>query len=151
MKLSELKIIVTGGASGMGACFARHLSEAGARVAVGDVNEALLSELPQGIARRKLDVSKEDDVASFVAWADEVLGGVNALVNNAGDQPLAGQQVGHVADVAAAQRVGLAGQAERAAAGLADLAEHQVEVDDRVAGERAQRRLVDAHCPERQE
>lgn len=84
MKLDQLKIIVTGGASGMGACFAKHLHAAGARVAVGDVNEGLLAELPQGIARRKLDVSKEDDVVSFVAWADEVLGGVNALVNNAG-------------------------------------------------------------------
>lgn len=84
MKLEDLKIIVTGGASGMGACFAKRLHEAGARVAVGDVNEAMLAELPQGIARRRLDVSKEDDVASFVAWADEVLGGVNALVNNAG-------------------------------------------------------------------
>lgn len=84
MKLEDLKIIVTGGASGMGACFAKHLHAAGARVAVGDVNEAMLAELPQGIVRRKLDVSKEDDVTSFVAWADEVLGGVNALVNNAG-------------------------------------------------------------------
>lgn len=84
MKLDQLKIIVTGGASGMGACFAKHLHAAGARVAVGDVNEGLLAELPQGIARRKLDVSKEDDVTSFVSWADEVLGGVNALVNNAG-------------------------------------------------------------------
>jgi len=84
MKLEELKIIVTGGASGMGACFARRLHEAGARVAVGDVNEAMLAELPQGIVRRKLDVSREDDVVAFVAWADEVLGGVNALVNNAG-------------------------------------------------------------------
>jgi 3-oxoacyl-[acyl-carrier protein] reductase len=84
MKLDQLKIIVTGGASGMGACFAKRLHEAGARVAVGDVNEGLLAELPQGIARRKLDVSKEDDVVSFVGWADEVLGGVNALVNNAG-------------------------------------------------------------------
>jgi 3-oxoacyl-[acyl-carrier protein] reductase len=84
MKLEELKIIVTGGASGMGACFARRLHEAGARVAVGDVNEAMLAELPQGIVRRRLDVSREEDVVSFVAWADEVLGGVNALVNNAG-------------------------------------------------------------------
>lgn len=84
MKLDQLKIIVTGGASGMGACFAKHLHAAGARVAVGDINEGLLAELPQGIARRKLDVSKEDDVVSFVGWADEILGGVNALVNNAG-------------------------------------------------------------------
>ena len=84
MLLNELKIMVTGGASGMGAYFARKLREAGARVAVGDVNEALMSELPAGVARRKLDVSKEDDVASFVEWAGRELGGVNGLVNNAG-------------------------------------------------------------------
>jgi 3-oxoacyl-[acyl-carrier protein] reductase len=84
MKLNELKIMVTGGASGMGAHFARRLHEAGAKVAVGDVNEAMLSELPTGIARRKLDVSKEDEVVSFVEWAAKEMGGVNSLVNNAG-------------------------------------------------------------------
>jgi 3-oxoacyl-[acyl-carrier protein] reductase len=84
MKLDELKIMITGGASGMGAHFARRLHEAGAKVAVGDVNEGMLSELPAGIARRKLDVSKEDDVVSFVEWAATEMGGVNSLVNNAG-------------------------------------------------------------------
>jgi 3-oxoacyl-[acyl-carrier protein] reductase len=84
MKLEDLKIVVTGAASGMGAHFARRLHESGAKVAAGDVNEALLSELPAGIARRKLDVSKEDDVASFVEWASKELGGLNGLVNNAG-------------------------------------------------------------------
>ncbi len=84
MNLSDLKIIVTGGASGMGAHFARRLHEAGAKVAVGDVNEGLLAELPAGIARRKLDVSSEEDIASFVPWAAKEMGGLNALVNNAG-------------------------------------------------------------------
>ncbi len=84
MKLEDLKIIVTGAASGMGAHFARRLHESGAKVAAGDVNEALLSELPSGIARRKLDVSSEEDVVSFVDWAHKELGGLNALVNNAG-------------------------------------------------------------------
>jgi 3-oxoacyl-[acyl-carrier protein] reductase len=84
MKLDALKIIVTGAASGMGAHFARCLHAAGAKVAAGDVNEALLAELPEGIAKRRLDVSKEDDVVSFVAWANKALGGLNALVNNAG-------------------------------------------------------------------
>lgn len=84
MKLNELKIMITGGASGMGAHFARRLHEAGARVAVGDVNEAMMSELPPKIARRKLDVSREDDVCSFVEWAAKEMGGVNSLVNNAG-------------------------------------------------------------------
>ena len=84
MNLSDLKIIVTGGAQGMGAHFATRLHEAGAQVAAGDVNEARLAELPAGIHRRRLDVSDEADVDAFVAWAAETMGGLNALVNNAG-------------------------------------------------------------------
>lgn len=84
MELSKLKIIVTGGASGMGRFFAERLSEAGAAVAAGDVNEAGLSSLPNRIHRRRLDVSQEADCQAFVTWAAEALGGVNALINNAG-------------------------------------------------------------------
>jgi 3-oxoacyl-[acyl-carrier protein] reductase len=84
MNLKDLKIVVTGGAQGMGAHFATRLHEAGAKVAVGDVNEEGLAALPAGIHRRRLDVSKEDDVVSFVSWAFDAMGGVNGLVNNAG-------------------------------------------------------------------
>jgi len=84
MKLSDLKIIVTGGAQGMGAHFAARLHEAGAKVAAGDVNEAGLAALPEGIHRRKLDVTSEADVEAFVAWAHEAMGGLNGLINNAG-------------------------------------------------------------------
>jgi len=90
MKLSEMKIIVTGAAQGMGAHFATRLAEAGAQVAAGDVNEAGLSELveatvgaPGKVHARRLDVSKEDEVTSFVDWACESMGGLNGLVNNA--------------------------------------------------------------------
>jgi len=90
MKLSDLKIIVTGGAQGMGAYFAQRLVEAGAQVAIGDVNEAGLAATkesargPGALHARKLDVSNEADVASFVAWASEAMGGLNGLINNAG-------------------------------------------------------------------
>lgn len=84
MNLKDLKIIVTGGAQGMGAHFARRLLEAGAQVAVGDVNETALAALPEGIKRRKLDVSKEQDITEFVEWAHAELGGLNGLINNAG-------------------------------------------------------------------
>ncbi|MFO0549602.1 MAG: SDR family oxidoreductase [Polyangiaceae bacterium] len=84
MELSRLKIIVTGAARGMGAHFVRRLVEAGAKVAAGDVDEAGLAELPNGVFRRKLDVSKEAEVTSFVAAAAAELGGLNGLVNNAG-------------------------------------------------------------------
>ncbi len=90
MKLSDLKIIVTGGASGMGRHFAVRLVEAGAQVAIGDVNEAGLGEtvsLAKGPGKchaRKLNVADEADVASYVAWAHGAMGGLNGLINNAG-------------------------------------------------------------------
>lgn len=84
MKLQELKVIVTGGARGMGAHFARELFASGARVAAVDVDEAGLEALPAGIARRRLDVSDEAACIDAVRWAAGELGGLNALVNNAG-------------------------------------------------------------------
>jgi 3-oxoacyl-[acyl-carrier protein] reductase len=90
MQLSQLKIIVTGAAQGMGAHFTRRLVEAGAQVAAGDVREDLLAELasscegPGKVHTRRLDVSNEADVGAFVDWASDAMGGLNALVNNAG-------------------------------------------------------------------
>lgn len=84
MQLKDLKIIVTGGAQGMGAHFATRLLEGGAKVAVGDVNEEALKALPNGILRRRLDVSNESDVIAFVDWASNEMGGLNGLINNAG-------------------------------------------------------------------
>ena len=91
MQLSALKIIVTGAAQGMGAHFARRLAEAGAQVAAGDVKEDGLAQLaesakglPGKIHTRKLDVSNEADIESFVKWAAGAMGGLNGLINNAG-------------------------------------------------------------------
>lgn len=90
MKLQDLKIIVSGAASGMGRHFAVRLAEAGAQVAGGDVNEAGLAETaalakgPGKVHVRKLDVADEDDVGAFVDWAHGAMGGLNGLVNNAG-------------------------------------------------------------------
>jgi len=84
MELADMKIIVTGAASGMGKHFANRLSEAGATVAAGDINEAGLGDLPEPVHSRKLDVRIEADCESFVAWAHDAMGGLNGLVNNAG-------------------------------------------------------------------
>ena len=88
MQLSQLKIIVTGAAQGMGAHFARRLAEAGAQVAAGDVKEDGLAQLAESsggkIHTRKLDVSSEADVGAFVEWAHGAMGGLNGLINNAG-------------------------------------------------------------------
>jgi 3-oxoacyl-[acyl-carrier protein] reductase len=84
MQLKDLKIIVTGGAQGMGAHFATRLHEAGAQVTVCDVNEAALASLPAGIHTLKCDVSKEEQIIALVAFASEKMGGLNGLINNAG-------------------------------------------------------------------
>src|SRR5262245_48897682 len=91
MKLSDLKIIITGAAQGMGAHFAQRLAEAGAQVAAGDVKEDGLTALaeqtrglPGAVHVRRLDVSSEADIGAFVDWAHGAMGGLNGLINNAG-------------------------------------------------------------------
>ena len=72
MKLSDLKIIVTGGAQGMGAHFALRLVEAGAQVAIGDVNEAGLAATkeaakgPGALHAKKLNVADEAEVVAEI-------------------------------------------------------------------------------------
>jgi 3-oxoacyl-[acyl-carrier protein] reductase len=84
VKVDSLKVIVTGAAQGMGAHFVKQLVDAGAQVAAGDVNEEGLRALPEGVHKRRLDVSKENEVVDFVSWAHGAMGGLNGLVNNAG-------------------------------------------------------------------
>src|SRR5215813_829188 len=91
MRLDSLKCIVSGGAQGMGRHFALRLAEAGGQVAVGDVNVdglaetvALARSAPGKIHARALDVTQEADIQSFVGWAHQAMGGLNALINNAG-------------------------------------------------------------------
>lgn len=78
--------IVTGGGSGLGAATAIRLAEAGARVAVLDLN----MEAAQGIAAKTgglaiaCDVSDPDSAAAALANAREAHGAARILVNCAG-------------------------------------------------------------------
>jgi len=91
MNLASVKCIISGAGQGLGRHFALRLCEAGAEVAIGDVNPQGLAdtlELARGsggkLHARPLDVSQEADVRGFVEWAHGAMGGLNAVINNAG-------------------------------------------------------------------
>jgi NAD(P)-dependent dehydrogenase (short-subunit alcohol dehydrogenase family) len=79
--------MVTAGASGIGRAVADTLIANGARVAICDVSDSHLDEFRKthpGTYATKADVASDDDVAAFFAGAEKTLGGLDALVNNAG-------------------------------------------------------------------
>jgi 3-oxoacyl-[acyl-carrier protein] reductase len=91
MRLEDSKIIVTGGAQGLGRHFCIRIAEAGGSVAAGDVNEQGLASLVEEtknlrgkVFTRKLNVADEAETGSFVDWAFSQMGGLTGLVNNAG-------------------------------------------------------------------
>lgn len=77
MNLKGKRAIVTGAGSGIGAAIAARLMADGAQVVVSDIKEL---EGRSFVA----DVSKEDQVARLVDFAVKELGGLDAMVNNAG-------------------------------------------------------------------
>lgn len=81
-------VIVTGGARGMGAAFARKLASEGAKVVIADVlvdeGAALAAELGDGALFQALDVTDENAWNDVVSTAEATFGPVSGLVNNAG-------------------------------------------------------------------
>ncbi|MEA2316681.1 MAG: 2-hydroxycyclohexanecarboxyl-CoA dehydrogenase [Solirubrobacteraceae bacterium] len=86
MRLEARTVLLTGGASGIGAATARRLAAEGAHVAIGDLDldgaRAVASEI-DGFAT-ELDVTDTASVARAVEAAATALGPVDVLVNNAG-------------------------------------------------------------------
>ncbi|MBV8975591.1 MAG: SDR family oxidoreductase [Sinobacteraceae bacterium] len=88
MKISHARAVITGGASGLGLAVARHLSAAGGKVALLDVQEgpgrAAAAALGSGSAFLRCDVTSESEVNAAMDAANTHLGGLNVLVNCAG-------------------------------------------------------------------
>jgi len=91
MNVSDLKCIVTGGASGMGRTFALELAKGGAKVVVADLDDSKMADVQAAAADYRgtiqsirADVSDEESVSALIHGAHEAMGGLNALINNAG-------------------------------------------------------------------
>jgi NAD(P)-dependent dehydrogenase (short-subunit alcohol dehydrogenase family) len=80
--------LVTGGASGLGACSARLLAEEGARVVVADIREEPAREVARAIgpAAHALPLDVTDEAAWIAAIAATIarFGALHVLVNSAG-------------------------------------------------------------------
>jgi 3-oxoacyl-[acyl-carrier protein] reductase len=88
MKVADQRVLVTGGASGIGLAMARRLAALGARVWVVDRDEPAIDSLRSaegegGIQYLTGDVGLEDEARAAVATADEESGGITVLINNA--------------------------------------------------------------------
>ena len=95
------RVLVTGGASGLGAALAAAYAERGDDVLIGDINEprrdgrcapssttdAVVEERGTSVSKPHfvhLDVRSDADWAAALAWVTENWGGLDVLVNNAG-------------------------------------------------------------------
>ncbi|MEQ9259434.1 MAG: SDR family oxidoreductase [Roseovarius sp.] len=84
-------VLITGAASGFGKLLAETLSARGARLVLGDVNEAGLTALAETLgpeaAALPCDVAREADVAALTETALTRFGRLDIAVNNAGIAP----------------------------------------------------------------
>jgi 2-keto-3-deoxy-L-fuconate dehydrogenase len=89
-ELAGLRVMVTGGASGIGRAIVEGALARGASVVVLDLDP---STSPEGAVAIRADVGDDESVVAAVAAGAEALGGLDVVVNNAG--------IGAIGDVSA--------------------------------------------------
>src|SRR5438552_6608795 len=96
MHLKDKVAVVTGAASGIGKEIARTFADAGAKVAIADLNAAAanaaadeLNSPAQRAIAVAMDVTRESDVDSGMAAVVSAFGRIDVLVSNAGIQIVA--------------------------------------------------------------
>ena len=93
MKIQGKVIVITGGASGLGAATAAHLAGQGAKVIMADMNQQLGEEMQRRLGEQaefvQLDVTDDAAAAAFFQHVENKYGQLNGLVNCAGIAPSA--------------------------------------------------------------
>ena len=88
MQIEGKTIIITGGASGLGAETMRYLHGKGANVVACDMNaeagDALVAELGERAMFARLDVTSDEEAADVIARVVEKFGAVHVCINCAG-------------------------------------------------------------------
>jgi NAD(P)-dependent dehydrogenase (short-subunit alcohol dehydrogenase family) len=95
ISLRDKAAVITGGGRGIGRAIARRLAEAGANLAIGDLNEQSAIDTAADMRRRfqvetaarHLDVSDSSSVAELAALAENAFGRIDIWINNAGVFP----------------------------------------------------------------
>lgn len=82
------RVVITGGASGIGFATAKRFAKEGAKVIIFDINKTALDEAisnsPDLAGGVIVDVSNEESVRDGFLKVDELIGGIDILVSNAG-------------------------------------------------------------------
>jgi NAD(P)-dependent dehydrogenase (short-subunit alcohol dehydrogenase family) len=89
--VTDKRILITGGASGIGAASAKLLAQRGAKVIIADLAEQAGNQIAEqataegySIAFHKVDVVNGESVKALFAFAMQHLGGLDVVINNAG-------------------------------------------------------------------
>ncbi len=88
MRLEGKVAVVTGGASGIGACTVERFMQEGAKVVLGDIQSDLgmkvADQLGESADFFKCDVTDDDDVSGLIDYAIDTHGQIDIMMNNAG-------------------------------------------------------------------
>lgn len=85
-RLVGKKILLTGGSRGIGYAMAKKFVEEGAEVIISGRDENILKETAKNLHCKYIayDLMKIDGIDNFIKNAEDLLNGINVLVNNAG-------------------------------------------------------------------